>query len=514
MALPVFAGGRSGTTSGSSGVSYPTGRVSYPISTDVTLTYWMPLSFADRYTNNGDLPFFQGLQQRTGIKIQFLHPAGNANEQFNLMVAAGDLPDLLYRAIYSYPGGPEKAIADGVVLRLNDLIDNYAPNLKAKITADRDFDRRIKTDNGSYYTFPFFRSDPQLGVWQGFIMRKDWLDDLGLQPPETYDDWYNVLTAFKNRKNSPAPLSVNLTNSGLAFGYGFAFWFFRGDDGTAQWGQNQAAYRDYLTMMNRWYREGLIDPDAATLSGAQITAKITNGTAGATFGSVGGNLGGWLPAGKALDPKFDLMGVKHPVRVRGTEVPITAINMQYNGSSAGSVSIGGTTKYPELAARFLDYGYGDEGHMYYNFGTLGQSYTMVNGFPTYTDLILNNPTGLTLSQALSVYATASSGPYFQDLRTYAQGQPYQQQRDAIVAWTTRDPYSHYLPSLTPTIEESGEQAQIMTEINTYAGEMMLRFILGTEPLSNFDNYIATLNRMGIGRALAIQNAALARYSSR
>lgn len=54
----------------------------------------------------------------------------------------------------------------------------------------------------------------------------------------------------------------------------------------------------------------------------------------------------------------------------------------------------------------------------------------------------------------------------------------------------------------------------MAEINAYADEMMVKYILGTEPLSSFDTYVETVKRMGIDRALEIQNAALVRYNNR
>ncbi|MDR0450475.1 MAG: hypothetical protein LBH26_04340 [Treponema sp.] len=54
----------------------------------------------------------------------------------------------------------------------------------------------------------------------------------------------------------------------------------------------------------------------------------------------------------------------------------------------------------------------------------------------------------------------------------------------------------------------------MSEVTAYRDEMNAKFLLGTESLSNWDNYVNTIRRMGIDRAIAIQNAALARYNAR
>ena len=114
-----------------------------------------------------------------------------------------------YNFLSDFPGGPEKAIGDGYILKLNDLIDQHAPNLKKFLQENPDIDKMVKTDNGSYYAFPFIRGDEYLRVFQGPIIRKDWLDELGLPVPETIDDWTAMLRAFKEKKGAAAPFSVN-----------------------------------------------------------------------------------------------------------------------------------------------------------------------------------------------------------------------------------------------------------------------------------------------------------------
>ena len=81
---------------------------------------------------------------------------------------------------------------------------NIAPNLKKYLKEYPEVDKMVKTDNGSYYTFPFIRGDALLQVYQGPIVRKDWLDELGLKVPETIDDYYQVLKAFKEKKGVTA----------------------------------------------------------------------------------------------------------------------------------------------------------------------------------------------------------------------------------------------------------------------------------------------------------------------
>ncbi|MNI78179.1 hypothetical protein D3C73_1345300 [compost metagenome] len=71
-----------------------------------------------------------------------------------------------------------------------------------------------------------------------------------------------------------------------------------------------------------------------------------------------------------------------------------------------------------------------------------------------------------------------------------------------------------MPFVTPTKEESSKFASIMTDINTYRDEMFLKFIMGVEPIDNFDKYVKKIQSMGIEEALVIQQAALDRYNKR
>ena len=82
--------------------------------------------------------------------------------------------------------------------------------------------------------------------------------------------------------------------------------------------------------------------------------------------------------------------------------------------------------------RFLDYGYSEKGHMLFNFGKEGESYEMKDGNPVYTDLILHNPDGLSVSDSMKKYLLAmNSGPFVQDEKYIEQYYQYQQQKDAV-----------------------------------------------------------------------------------
>lgn len=78
--------------------------------------------------------------------------------------------------------------------------------MKAYLEANPEIDKSVKTDDGSYYVYPFIRGDKSLTAYQGLYIRQDWLSELGLSMPETIDEWTNVLIAVQRKKGCEDPV--------------------------------------------------------------------------------------------------------------------------------------------------------------------------------------------------------------------------------------------------------------------------------------------------------------------
>lgn len=489
------------------------------------LKYWVETTttVSANFANLGDTPFAKGLMENTGIDIEFLQPPqGQNKEQFSLIIADGDLPDIMeYNWVSDYPGGPEKAIRDGVIIPLNDVIDQYCPNLKKYLEENPEIDQAVKTDDGNYYCFPFIRGNEELRNTIGLMVREDWLEELGLQIPETVDEWHTVLTAFKEKKGAAAPYTFEYTNAQYlganpfvaAFDTNYSFYI--GNDDKVHFGAVDEGYRKYLETMHQWYEEGLIDADIATMKNDQVSAKITNGAAGASMGQAGSRMGTWLAAAQKTNPEYNLVAAPQPSTEKGKKAEFGHVEVAYSGRSSAVITT--SCKDVERAARLLDYAYSDEGHMYYNFGTEGVSYTMENGNPVYTDEIIKNPEGWPISQAMSAYIRGNyNGPFVQDERYLEQYYTMDQQKETPEVWGSgsSNGAAHVMPPITPTSDESKEFSNIINQINTYRDEMTLKFIFGDADISQFDEYVSNIEKMGLERALEIQNAAYERYKAR
>jgi len=487
------------------------------------LTYWAELNSnaANTKPTFQEIPFFQEWQKRTGVDLTFIQPPANqAKESMNVLLASGELPDMMEYEWDSFPGGPDKAIADGYILRLNDVIDRYAPHLRAYLDEHPDVDKMVKTGSGNYYVFPFIRGDDRLLTYQGPIIRKDWLDELGLPIPETIGEWHDALKAFKERKGVKAPLTFLGVPSPLfgldsgafigAFGVRNGFYV---DGGKVKFGPVEPGFKQFLAVFREWYKEGLIDPNIATVDTETMGANMTSGRSGATIWNAGAGIGTWEPIVRQRDAGAQFAPAPYPVLNKGNRPMFGQRTNPYVGT--GGVAISAKSAHVEEAARMLDYGYSPEGHLLFNFGIEGVSYTMKDGYPTYTDLIMNNPDKLVPSQELAMYTRANYfGPFVQDGRYLEQYYVLPEQKDAARSLSDADAALDELPPISMTEGENAELSAIMQDVDALVDEMSLKIIFGIEPLESYDEYVSEIRSLGIERAIAIQEAEMSRYNQR
>jgi putative aldouronate transport system substrate-binding protein len=125
------------------------------------LTYWVPMNADEEAVNKdyNDMALYKELEKKTGTKVEFQHPAGVPADQFNLLIAGNKLPDVIYWSWRDVPRGPEAAIKDETILRLNELIDSYAPNFSKYLKENPEIKKNITLDDGTIYVMPFLTPD-------------------------------------------------------------------------------------------------------------------------------------------------------------------------------------------------------------------------------------------------------------------------------------------------------------------------------------------------------------------
>ncbi len=480
-----------------------------------TLTVWMPMdsNFSTTSSDYNDNEFFKELEKRSGVHIDFMTPAsGEETTNFNLMIASGQLPDIIVRSDL-YTEGLDSAIEEGYYLDLTPYLDTYLKDYNTVRTASDKVLKDTTTDSGKVAALYSIYTEVQ-GPWMGMQVREDWLNDLGLDTPVTFDDWEVMLTAFKDEKGAYAPLSLNangymtLTDA-MSAGFGALFGFMD-IDGQVQYGPITDGWKGYLTLMHEWYEKGLIDPDYMTSATFFVDMeKVTTGQTGAWSSMY------TMPALYEMsspDKNMEITAIAPPVINEGDKVHIRLTDNYINIP----VSISADSENKELAMKWLNYLFTEEGSLLANYGIEGVTFEYTaEGKPQYNEMITANPNGMSMSQAQSSFTCPPNTMSTHYDWTRELVSVPEKDLESYDIWGEAS-YDYLLPSsLSFSSEESKERASIYSDIQTYVTECTNQFITGVKDIdTEWDEYIDTVNSMNIQGCIDIYQAAYDRYQNR
>ncbi len=503
----------------------PLGNVELPLTDEpVDVTMWMgvnPNVLKITEDIGNDCALWNELATRTGVNLIFtvVNP-DTESEKFNLMVASNDLSDIISNATTLYTNGGEAAIADEILIdHLPYLTEELTPQICKLMEAYPDAVPNALTDSGWLAGMPQLSMQTEATQTFGPQIRQDWLDDLGLDTPETYDQLHDVLKAFKEQKNADAALALNYAatgiNNGLVQGYGInglvadaamSEPYYQVDD-KLLYGPIQPEFKEYLTMVHDWYQEGLIWHDFMSYPDFQNppTDIILGDRCGVFYGEVT-----YIATlqNSSSDPKFNLVAVPDFVRNAGDTIPFKE-ERSYTASTPWSIS--SQCECPELLMQWCNYMYTDEGALLCNYGLEGESFTFdENHVPVFTDLVLNNP-DMSTTVALFMYCL-DRGPFYRD-ETREQSGYTPAQKEASEIWTSNLSVGRGIGSTNLNTEESDKVNQFYGDIKTYIEQSVLEFVIGNRDLAEFDAYVEHIQQMGIDEVTACYQDAYERYLS-
>ncbi len=493
--------------------------ITYPIANAGSFTYGMALATAwsDRYDSYDALPLGQALEEQTGFDMKMVHVQDKT--AMNLLLASGELPDAItYNFASNYTGGNAKAYSDGIIYSMSEeFMQENAPDYWAYLQANPEVLKQVRADDGTVYGFGFILGGDLLKAGQGIFVREDWLADLGLEAPETPEEFKEMLKQFKEKKGAEIPFEVTnntllglLKTGDITSAFGLICMDTYQVDGKVHIGYAEPEFKDVLAYLNELYAEGLLDPNFATVDSETVTANMLTGVAGATDGAIGSTMGTLLTTNADVEG-YSLIGIKNLVAKRGD----TPMFGKWSTDVPGNMTvITNSCKDPASVAKFFNYGYTEAGDLLYNFGTEGVSFEYVGGEPVFTELITNNPNGLTLKQALSEYQLAwTNGPFVQDPAYLLQYYSDQRQKDALTLFSQVDAAKYKYPAVTIPTDSASEHSSLTSELETYRDEMIIKYIRGEESLDNFDSYLNNLKSMGLEQLIQIKQAALDTYNA-
>ena len=476
----------------------------------VQITWYMLTEDVDLY--NG-LKGIAVIEEETGVDVVFQSPPDNSEDAYRMMVISGDLPDVI---MWQYSASTDRMLEEGLVIDLTELIAEHAPNLMRILEERPELRREIATADGRIFYFPSINpmlteADICRRTNSGLIIRQDWLDKLGLGVPQTIDEWYEVLTAFKTRDPNGNGLMDEIPFDGWGLPYFAASFGVLNSicikpDGTVAYGPMEQEYKLYLETMHKWYLEGLLGPNCLIHSDAWKTENIINNLTGG-FTGMDNAWRHYLPDLQSTVADAMFAPVPWPMNAQG-------VRYTFRQETAGHISkfvttITSSCEDPVAVVKFIDYMYSQKGADLLTWGIEGESYVVVDGQKQLTDYALTMAEDGFL--VLHHYAIGHAAfPKYDGesvvLATYPE--------DQLVAertWANSSSALIYPPFISFTAEEHAYIDGVMDDTNNYITEMEIKFITGAEPLSNYDAYVAQLERMGMDKVLEIYRSAYARY---
>ncbi|MDR0636172.1 MAG: hypothetical protein LBF87_03745 [Treponema sp.] len=484
----------------------------YPMS-GRTLTIWQPLR-AEVAGVVGDLnkhPAYLIAQEITGIKVTFISPPiGQEDEQFNIMVASGNLPDIVVDG--RYPGGYLAGVEDGLYMDLTDLLESGAPNYAAYRNSDELRRKNTLTDDRRVVAF-FGLTPYSEWMWFGLLIKQEALDKTGLPVPETIDEWYTFLKKCQELGYSE-PLNYGsnygqIFTDGINGAYGVYDWVFTDANGKPQWGPAQPGARAYLETMRKWQSEGLFNADWITADFNQRMAEAISNSCAVIFDSPDTMWSFWK-----TQNNYDFVPALNPVLNKGDKPTTTYSNQKRSGTDAALTT---QCRDVEAALAWLDFGYSKKGWELLNYGEYGVTHLVdSNGYPYYPD---NSPIYTDASFPTTDRLWSDRVHVGPNIRDEHYSNPLIVQKGSYSGeirkyWTENMDVSVARPGITFTPAEQSEEANLGTQLSTLRGEYFSKIIMGRLPLSGYDEFLAQANQMGLARFLALYQAAYDRYNAR
>lgn len=344
----------------------------------------MGIHFNNYATEFDGCYYFQAIQKLTNCKFMIdWRVTDGYDTQIANTLASGKLPDIMVAGTF----GIMNLAAEGAIIPLDEYID-LIPNIVKAVGEDRMADWRQA--DGHIYGIPTIVDVPGS---QSVMIRKDWLDQLGLKMPETWDDWMTTWRAFRDNdmngngdKTDEIPLALEMGASGErclmslmnAFGIRASAdtQFCVLDDGTYTMVYEHPRYPEFLKAVQDMYKEGLIDPEFTMRKQAELFTAMDSGLVGSAMT--------WAERAKLSTYAVREAGnknalwvcvapIKGPYGDQMTQERKAVTNVWCVTTAAKERGI------VEDLLKVFNWNYSEEGERLYNYGIEGKTYDMVDG---------------------------------------------------------------------------------------------------------------------------------------
>ena len=496
----------------------PTG---YPIVNEKVNLRVLMTSRAEMPSDLNLIPLIQNDEKVMNVHINWVMVPSEAwNEKKNLMLATGDLPDIIESQISAADltkYGPE-----GTFIPMQDLIKAYAPNFQKLYAEMPDIQKLIVAPDGNTYGMARVNSGPWMTTNGVGAINTEWLKAVGMTMPETTDQFYQVLKAFKTKDPNgnkladeiPYAFSKEISNNN---GFGYILSSFGlavgGQAFNATWADVkdkkvycQATTNEFkaaVKFLSKLYQEGLMDVEGFTLTTAQYQAKLNLEPGIVGYTQV------WdindIVSNAKTKAAMDYMPL-----LKDPAAPAPLFYKQpLPGTYRGWGTITKACKTPEVAVRWLDYFFDVTNAIEHIEGPIG---VRVLKNPDGTMYVRPAPAGMTVaedrfSQCNAQILAMPPSVYKNILKLPSTDKKVAHVESKCHPFADPDPF---MP-VYYTGAESTDMIQLQTDIRAYIERKMSEWIINGKIDAEWDAYLTEINKAGLPKWLSINQAAYDRF---
>ncbi|MDR1469425.1 MAG: extracellular solute-binding protein [Spirochaetaceae bacterium] len=477
----------------------------------VAISVWIPMQASEKTDwFTPDAPGFKVIREKTGVTVNWqVIPGGSPqliNEAYNLLMASGDIPDVVIGEIsLQLRRYPQAWLSIDELIKANP--DRY-PNLTKYILEDEYLKSYLPDTDGHIRYVPMLATRR---IGDIIIARDDLLQKYGLAPPVSADDWHTALVAAK--KDGKVGFMSRQQRAGILYrllgGYvDCVIEDYFVEDGKVKYGVLDPRFKEGIELARQWYAEGLIDPEYPTTDSTRWWESVLRGNVFATHDNIQRIQAGVNDFVNNQHSDARLIGVG-PMLSPRTGERHTVIHYPHVRDRSAAISV--SAKNPERILDYFEYCFSEEGFILMNFGIEGYSFNYVDGVPK------SDPDFLGKAERGEVAHPLTTRDMPKNQRdeliydyTYDR-EDHKAVRDARDLYTDNDFIrENWIASLSFTEEERATLSPLRAELDTYRGEWLDKFIMGIEPMSKWDAFVSQIQKMNLQTTLDIYQKALDR----
>ena len=472
--------------------------------------------------NFKELEFFKELEKDTNVIINWNMSSDDGwNEKKSLLFASNMLPDAFYGIEILSDVDIMKYASQGMLIPLNDLIDQYMPNFKSILDRRPQYKAQITAPDGNIYSLPTINEISPTTHDKLFI-NKTWLENLGLEVPTTIEEFESVLRAFKEydangngNPNDEIPFTFRYSSTDLynrqqgiqsmfgTFGQLDDIYHFIVKDGQVVYTPTTEEYKNAINWFHELYKEGLIDKEVFTHDKNVYVSKIQNPE------NIVGMFLGWSTSATAAANKDKYIPMAPLENVNGEKI---WRRVDSKIVSRGSFSITSSCEHPEVLMRWIDQSYEPETSLEICQGMIGKAIEKTSD-GKYKFIKL--PSGTNLDAVIHEYGPGNDGTYglmketVDKLELNANLEERKKLDEFYSPYNV--PSTYMYPNVFFTESEIEEISTLQTDIDSYVLQKYASWIVDGGADQEWDTFQKNLKNMGVEKYIQIYQDACDRY---